>query len=244
MDKNFSERFKHIIYIKNELLTEFGKNIFCAIAYGSTMGEDFYCHSDYDILVFLKECNMQELEKIKRLRQVFLHHHNLKIDFNVHTEKEIPIKRKECFWHNNRSLYFQKEMTLYGITIIGESPFMHNNFDETDLKIESIRVVNSLLYQARKMLINRDLNEQEKINLMKLCIYAVLYALSFKGVITRTKLEAFEIFSKFFSLNVDPIIFLRAKQNNNISGETVLRAYNFLEQLDSDLFEEYENDRK
>ncbi|MDR2396234.1 MAG: hypothetical protein LBD57_06510 [Endomicrobium sp.] len=243
MDKNFAERLKNIINIKKELLNELEDNVFCAIAYGSAIGEDFYCHSDYDILIFLKRCSLNEFQKLKKIKQMFLCQ-KIRIDLNVHTINEIPIVRGRCFWHNNRSLYFQKEMILYGITIIGKNPFAHNDFNENDLRIESIRVVNSLLYQARKMLINKDINEAEKINLMKWCIYSVFYALSFKGIITKTKSEAFEIFPNYFSLNINPIIFLKAKQNNNVSEELIQKAYIFLEQLDSNLFEEYNNARK
>lgn len=243
MDKNFSNRYANLIIIKEEILKTLGENISSAIAYGSTISEDFYDHSDYDILLFLKDGSLEYLNKIRELREKLMKQ-GIKIDFNVHTINEVPAERKECFWHNNRSLYFQKEITLYGLVLIGESPFLHNNFEKSELQKEGIRVVNSLLYQARKMLMNRELNQQEKINLMKWCIYSVLYALSSKGIITKTKTEALEIFQNYFSIDIEPIIFLRAKQENNVPEELIQKAYKFLELLDKCLFEEYKNGRK
>ncbi len=125
----------------------------------------------------------------------------------MHSINETPSERKECFWHNNRSLYFQKEITLYGIVLIGEILFLHNNFQQIELKKEAIRVVNSLLYQSRKLLINRNLNQQEKISLMKWCIYAVLYALSFKEIITKTKIEAWRSFQATFTSKLNLLSF-------------------------------------
>ncbi len=243
MDKNFSKRFENLITIKEEVSKKLGDNVSCAIAYGSTICEDFYCHSDYDILLFLKKCSCEDLKAIRDLKKDFSNK-GIEIDFNVHTINESPTERKECFWHNNRSLYFQKEITLYGIVLIGESPFLHNSFNLEELKKEGVRVVNSLLYQARKMLVNRELNDLEKINLMKWCIYSVLYALSSKGVITKTKTDALEIFPQYFNLDINPMIFLKAKQENNVPEEIITKAYKFLEQLDSCLFEEYKKGRK
>jgi hypothetical protein len=79
---------------------------------------------------------------------------------------------------------------------------------------------------------------------MKWCIYATLYSLSFKGIFTKTKTEALEIFPKYYNLDFEPIEFLRAKQLNIVSDEIILKAYKFLEQLDNCLFEEYKNGRK
>lgn len=228
--------------IKEALVTEMKDNISCAIAYGSSLSEDFYEHSDFDILIFLKDCSLEELYKIKSLKEIFKSK-KINVDFNVHSVSESPKKRLECFWHNNRSLYFQKEITLYGMVLIGENPFLHNKFDEKELKIESVRVINSLLYQSRKLIINRDLNNFERINLMKWCVYSVLYALSFKGIITKTKTEALEVFLDHYDLGIDPLVFLRAKQENNVTEDLVKKAYSFLNDLDKTLFEEYKNGR-
>jgi predicted nucleotidyltransferase len=237
-EKDFTFRYGTLIRIREKLISEFENRIYCAIAYGSTLCEDFCCNSDFDILIFFKEETMENLKKLRKIKEDFLLE-KITIDFNVHSKEEIPQVRKDCFWHNNRSLYFQKELTLYGLVLIGESPFLHNNFNERELKKESLRVVNSLLYGTRKYLINKNLDKKERITLMKWCIYSVLYALSFQGIITKTKTEALELFHEYYSSSVDPRIFLKAKKEETISDEMLEKAYVFLKELDSKLFSKY-----
>jgi hypothetical protein len=43
---------------------------------------------------------------------------------------------------------------------------------------------------------------------------------------------------------LEGVLFLKAKQNNNVSEEIIMKAYNFLEWLDNNLFEEYNSDGK
>jgi len=242
-EKDFTCRFGTLIKIREKLIEELKNEICCAIAYGSTFCEDFCTNSDFDILLFLKDDSISKLFKLRKIKENF-QAEGVKIDFNVHSKTETPELRKECFWHNNRSLYFQKEVTLYGLVLIGESPFLHNDFNVEELKKESIKVVSSLLYQARKLLINRDINQGERITFMKWCIYAVLYALSSKGIVTKTKTEALELFPEYYSLDINPIIFLKAKKENNISDDLLEVAYKFLLQLDNKLFEDYKNGLK
>ena len=237
-EKDFTKRYGTLIKIRERLLELLGQEIICAIAYGSTLCEDFCHHSDFDILIFFKEESLINLNKLRALKNEFKLE-GIIIDFNVHSKDETPKIRKECFWHNNRSLYFQKEITLYGLVLIGESPFLHNNFNLEELKKENIREVNSLLYRTRKFLVNKELNEEERTTLMKWCIYAVLNALSFKGIITRTKTEAIEIFQEYYSMDINPAIFLKAKKEGNISNELLAEAYEFLIKLDNQMFNEY-----
>ena len=229
--------------IKKELLFSLEKEIICAIAYGSTMCEDFYSESDFDVLLFLRNAELENLFKLREIKLKFADQ-NINVDFNVHSENDLPKLRKECFWHNNRALYFQKEITLYGLVLIGKNPFTENNNDANEFRKESVRVINSLLYQARKLFINRELTKKEKINLMKWCIYAVLYALSFKGILPKTKKEALQVFGKHYSIEIDPMLFLEAKVNNNVTDDLVQKAYKFLSKLDIIVFEEYGNGRK
>jgi predicted nucleotidyltransferase len=240
-EKDFTYRYGTLIRIRERLLQQLGDKILCAIAYGSTLCEDFCCHSDFDILVFFKEESIQNLHSLRSIKQDFLKE-NILIDFNVHSMNETPEARKNCFWHNNRSLYFQKEITLYGLVLIGESPFLHNNFNIDELRKENLREINSLLYRTRKYIINKDLDQKDRITLMKWCIYAVLNAISFKGVITKTKTEAIEIFPEYFESSIDPAIFLKAKKDDKIGDELIEKAYFFLVELDDKIFSEYKNE--
>lgn len=186
---------------------------------------------------------MDKLGKLRKLKEKF-NAKNILIDFNVHSEKDLPQIRGGCFWHNNRGIYIQKELILYGLTFIGETHFGENHFSKDELKKECVQVINSLTYQARKLLINRKLSDKEKVNLMKWCIYASIYALVAKDIFIESKREALSKFNKYYSLKVNPIIFLKAKIKNNVSNELAQKAYKFLSDLDIIIFEDYKNGRK
>ncbi len=235
-----SERKKIINQIKLDLENKFNNKIIHALVYGSTLCEDFSLNSDFDILIILKEGDFQELIKLKELKKKYLEK-GIKIDFNVQLENEAPQKRKKLFWHNNRAYYFQKEIQIYGLSLIGSSPFEDKTITQEEIKSEVVKVVNSLLYQARKLLINTDISLEERIRMMKFCIYGVLYALAAKNIYPKTKKEALEIFSDYFTLDIDPSYFLEKKINfENISFADLKQAYHFLSRLDQELFNQYQ----
>jgi hypothetical protein len=127
------------------------------------------------------------------------------------------------------------------LTIIGENPFLiDGKLNERELKTESVKVINSLTYQARKLLINRELTPQERINLMKWCIYGVTYFLAFHGKITKTKRDSLRFFEEKFSELGTPSKFLEAKLKKDISDELIVEAYSFLSKLDKEVYKMWE----
>lgn len=228
--------------IKSSLSKTFGSEIVSALAYGSTLSEDFYSESDFDVLIFLKNPSLDKLNKLKAIKETFLKE-KIRVDFNVHGDNELPSLRNGYFWHNNRSLYFQKEAVMYGQVLLGENPFKDTQFKQEDLQTESVRVINSLLYQTRKTLINSSLSPEQRINIMKWCIYAALYALSFKGIISKTKREALDLFNKHYHFAINPTVFLEAKIHNQVPDSLIQEAYLFISQLDAFLFEEVSHGR-
>lgn len=227
--------------IKKILIEVFGDLISSAIVYGSTLGDDFCEFSDYDILLIVDNPNIDFLKKIKKIKKNFFKK-NIVIDFNIHRTSDLPKVRKDLFWHNNRALYIQKEFDLYGRVLIGKNPFRVNKIDNFFMLREAVKVVNSLVYQSRKLIVNRKLNNVGKILMMKWCIYASLYALASKGVYPKSKKSALSVFNKYFDTPINPEIFLYLKIGNikEINMNDVAKAYDYLNYLDRNLFAEYE----
>ena len=113
--------------------------------------------------------------------------------------------------------------------------------DCQEMKLESIRVLNSLVYQARKLLINRQLIDEERVQMMKFCIYASIYALAAEKQFPKNKIEAMEKFKAKFKELQDPLYFLHLKVNktSKISDEDVFKAYDFLQGLDKLIYSRY-----
>ncbi|MBI4154881.1 nucleotidyltransferase domain-containing protein [Candidatus Woesearchaeota archaeon] len=234
------ERRKILKKIKLELNKIFGEEITCAFAYGSTLCEDFNPYSDFDILIFFKSNSFHKLNILRNIKERYSKS-GINIDFNVHLLNESPKIRKRAFWHNNRAYYLQKEICLYGQHLLGENLFCEPSYLKEDSLLESVRVINSLLYQTRKMLINRVINKDEKIRLMKFCIYGTLYALASKEIYPKSKKDAMKIFNKNFSLKINPNKFLNFKRNpNRIKQRDIRLAYKFLTSLDKAVYKNYE----
>lgn len=227
--------------IKKILVETFGDLISSAVVYGSTLSDDFCEFSDYDILLVVNNPDILLLKKLKGIKKDFLKN-DVIIDFNVHDIGDLPDSRKELFWHNNRALYIQKEFDLYGAVLIGKNPFRTNKIDNFLMLQEAVRVMNSLIYQARKLIVNRRLNNVSKILIMKWCIYASLYALASKGIYPKSKKNALVVFNKYFDSPINPEKFLYLKVNGaaKINLNNIVDAYNFLSYLDRKLFTEYE----
>jgi len=228
--------------VLNEIIFEMrnvlGDNLISAITYGSTLCEDFADTSDFDVLVVLKEVTMSDLLLLKNLKLSFKKR-GLTVDLNIHSLSETPEYRKYAFWHNNRSLYMRMELQLYGKILLGENLFPFFDIKKEDLKLEAVRVINSLLYQARKLLINRELIAEERVRMMKFCIYAVLYALAAYEIYPKTKVEAMKTFKEMFPELPDPQGFLDSKVHNasDISDTEIQHAYEFLVRIDQLIFQ-------
>lgn len=241
MNKTIDYRKNILLAVKEDLNIKLKNYIVSAVVYGSTLCEDFCDFSDFDILLILNKSEIEILNKIKNIREKYLER-NIILDFNVHLETEMPRFRKGAFWHNNRGFYIQKELKTYGINLMGEDLFKNLEPKQKDIKLESIRVVNSLLYQTRKLLINKKINPEDKIKLMKFCIYSVLYSLAAKDIYPNSKIEALKIFSDNFNSSINPKIFFDKKLlgPNFIDEEDIKLVYKFISELDANLFSQYE----
>jgi predicted nucleotidyltransferase len=238
-------RAKNLEDIKKVLLKCFDDQILCAIVYGSTLNSDFCSKSDYDILLVFQEATVKTFNLLRNIKQDFVKN-KLLIDFNVHLANELPIIRKELFWHNNRGIYVQKEFELYGKVLIGENCFKMTSIDQKLMLEEAVKVINSLNYQARKLFINKGIDSDEnKILIIKLCIYGALYALAAKNIFPENRAIAMDIFHNVFNPKISPTKFMRLKQNpTEIKQKDMHIAYDFLLYLDNLIFEEYQQQAK
>lgn len=237
-----SSRKASLDSIKKRLIDSIGSKIVCAIVYGSVLNKDFSRNSDFDILIVAKSPNIQFLKKLREIKSNYLLK-GIKIDFNVHSETDLPSVRKGLFWHNNRGIYVQKELELYGKVLIGKNVFKTNKIDTKQMFAEAVRVINSLNYQARKIIINTNLDEGDRILLIKWCIYGSLYALASRNIFPPDRKSAMQKFYKVFKPPVNPEIFLRIKVNrsDNITNHDIKLAYKFLSYLDRKIFKDYES---
>lgn len=243
-EKNYiKNRNGNLEKIKKTLQDEFGSKIVCAIVYGSTLNEDFCIDSDYDILMVVKRPDVKFLKKLREIKLDYMKQ-KVKIDFNIHSDDDIPSIRKDVFWHNNRGLYVQKEFDIYGKVLIGENLFKTDKIDNYEMLKEAVKVVNSLNYQARKIMINKDIDDKEnKILMMKWCIYGSLYALASRGIYPKDKRTALQTFYDVFEPPINPEKFLKIKveRTDAITLEDVEVAYEFLTYLDKKIFSDYIN---
>jgi predicted nucleotidyltransferase len=152
---NLEEGENVLLPIKNDLKILLKGNIVSAVVYGSSLSDDYCFLSDIDILMILKNADHGSLKILRKIKEKYKLI-GFDIDFNVHSYDEIPDKRKGTFWHNNRSLYMQIELYIYGRQLIGKNLFNNKNINLDDLRLEVVRVISSLTYQARKMLINTN----------------------------------------------------------------------------------------
>ncbi len=234
------EREAILDQIANELKKRLGQNIISAIAYGSALCEDFMLLSDYDILLVLDDTNVDYLNIVRDVKKFFTGR-GIMVDLNVRSMAEMPQYRANAFWHNNRSYYMRLELDIYGKVLIGKNLFHADSILPAELALEGVRVISSLVYQARKILINRPLDTEERIRMMKFCIYAVLYALAMHQRFPKTKMDAMKIFHDVYPDLQDPLFFLEAKISapEDISDEIVYNAYGFLLKLDQHIFDLY-----
>lgn len=240
MIPSIGKRLEIVDEICKSLKEKLGNSIQSATVYWSTLCEDFCESSDYDFLLVLHSTEYEDMEVLKEIKNEFKTK-GIGVDFNVHNTKETPSSRKKLYRHNNRSIYFQKEIELYGKIVIWSTPFQTENYSLKELRVEAIKVINSILYQARKLLINRELSQEERIRMMKFCIYVTLYALASKDIYPKTKEEALVNFKNHFITDLDPLIFLEIKtlQTNSITDKQVKMAYNFISHVDQMIYSLY-----
>lgn len=223
--------------IKNRLQLDFGNQVLSAIVYGSTLGDDYCAFSDFDILVIFEWADYKTFQKLRKIKLDFAKQ-GVPIDFNSHVFSDLPINRKDVFWHNNRGIYVQKELALYGEILFGKKYFQDINLDRKKMLEEAVKTINSLNYQARKMLTNKKLTTKNRIILVKWCIYGTIYTLAALNIFPKSRSEALTVFNEKFHPEINPEIFLQLKtsQANKINQQHLRLAYDYLVYLDQLIF--------
>lgn len=231
--------------VKQCLLVEFKDQILSAIVYGSTLGDDYCSFSDFDILLIFKKADFETFQKVNNLKKYFAKQ-GVEIDFNSHIYSDLPEIRKEVFWHNNRGLYVQKELAIYGKILFGKKYFKDIEFNDMDMLSEAVKVISSLNYQIRKMLSNKELSTSNRIIAIKWCIYGVIYLLASQNCFPKSRRDALIIFNKEFNPPINPEIFLDIKVNHpdKITIKDLKMAYTFLAYLDQLIFNIYKKEKR
>jgi predicted nucleotidyltransferase len=231
-----SVRYKNIRLIKEEFSQYYPGKIKSAIIYGSVLSKDFNLDSDYDILLIASNIDTKFINNVRVLKNHLQKKLGIRIDINLQSVDEMPKFRGRAFWHNNRGFLIQKEMLKYGYCIIGKNPF-GKSLNKNDIRLECVRLLDSYVYQTRKILINKRINYYNKMNIIKFCIYATYVSIAFIGRLPKTKETNFELFKRYFKGFGDPSKFLYIKKNLiDISNNDINDAYKFLSGLDNELF--------
>ena len=233
-------KLEELDIISKKLQDEFGEQLLSAIVYGSTLGDDYCVYSDFDILLIFDDVNFDTFKKIKSIKKYF-EHKGILIDFNSHIYSDLPQVRKDLFWHNNRGLYVQKELALYGKVLFGPQYFSDFQLSKLGMLAEAVKVINSLNYQARKMLSNRELDTNNRIIMLKWCIYGVVYYLATDDIFPKSRKEALTIFNEKYVPKINPLQFLelKIKSPDNIKMCDIENAFNFLKYLDQMIMNKY-----
>lgn len=226
--------------VKHRLLAEYGEQILSAVVYGSVFDDDFCASSDFDILIIFNQVNFETVKRLKGIRNDFAKE-GVRIDFNSHVLSDLPQSRGEVFWHNNRGAYVQKELASYGKVLIGKQYFQDAAPDHTTMTTEAVRVVNSLNYQARKMIANSELDAKNRIVMMKWCIYGTIYVMAALGWFLESRRRTLSEFKRRYNPPIDPLMFLDLKigPSAKITDEHLEMALDYLSYLDRLAFKIY-----
>ena len=225
------------------LKNEFKGNILSVAVYGSAARDDFDSKSDFDLLVVFRKASPRDIEKLRKIRLQFLKN-KIILDFNIHVSSELPNIRKKAFWHHDRSFFMQKDLQMHNRQIIGKNLFSSISFAKKEIELEALRLINSALYQARGTLANEDVKYEQKIVIIKSCIYAVIYSLAFFDKYPATRKEAFDLFQPLFKTKINPVCFLniKTKRTKKISASDLNKALEFLAELDKKVYKLYKQD--
>ncbi len=239
---NIKQRIKILDLLKTDLLNSL-HNIVSIYVYGSTLYKAFGSLSDIDlIIVFEKKLSVNNLEFIKTLNQKYKNN-GIKLDISIHTVDEMIGTRDKLFWHNNRAVFIQKEILMYGKLIYGKKLFDDNIFSDYELKEECIKVINSLKYNARKLMISSLDEDILKRRLLKLSLSSTIYALAFYDILPKNRDDICDVFDRNLNLKIKAKELLKLKMKNYGSGLSSLKVknkvLNFLNELDSKVYYDF-----
>lgn len=233
------DRIKILEQLKSTLLSELS-GIVSIYVYGSALCKNFGSLSDFDIIIiFEKDINIDMLEYIKNLNEKYKDL-GIKLDISIHNVNEMIGVRKKLFWHNNRAVFIQREVVLYGKLIYGKNLFDDTIFSEQELKSECVRVINSLKYNARKLIFSSMDENTLKRRLLKLSLSSTIYALAFYNILPENRDDIYNVFDECLNLKIKATELMLIKMNNygeNLSClEVKTKVYNFLSDLDLRVF--------
>lgn len=238
------DKERNLDLIKKKLVSTYGAQLLSAIVYGSTLGNDYCKYSDYDILLIFKDIDFEDLGRLRKIKGD-LKKAGIVVDFNMHIYSELPKNRREAFWHNNRGVYVQKELALYGKVLFGEKYFQDLILNHEEMLLEAVRVISSLNYQIRKMLVNKSLNTENRVIAMKWCIYSVMYFLAVNNCYPNGRAEALEIFDKKYSPPISSRIFLdlKLRSPDKITDKDLNLAFDFLAYMEEFICQLYQKEK-
>ena len=153
--------------------------------------------SDFDVLVSFDDVSPEIILGLRRVIEQCSERWIL-IDFNVHSSSEMPENSLHEFWHNNRWLIFQKEISMFWVPIIWENPYQKYSPAVDLVRADIRRHVSGLVYRARKTLINTQLTYKDKLNLVKFALYAISNALADLGLFYLNKQNIVDAFHEHF----------------------------------------------
>lgn len=216
--------------------------------YGGFLSKNSCIESDIDLIViFKKNPTIQEIKKLKKTKIEFLKK-GMKLDISIHSDIDMPHKRGKLFWHNNRGAYMTKEMVLYGKLLLGEKVFTKDNFFSLDeMKIEAVKVVNSLKYNLIKTVILELDEKTKKKRILKFALNGVPYGLAFYNIFPKRKNDYFLIFKKKFKTKVNVYDLLKYKKNSYGSDVPtnllIKKSYQFISEIDKNIFTKIQKEK-
>jgi predicted nucleotidyltransferase len=224
------------------IINKCGSNIVSVYNYGSALTNNFSSKSDFDFLVIVNDAEPDLLLSLRGIVQQY-QLNGIKVDINVQQFDEMPNSRLEAFWHNNRGLFIQAEISNYGKLLYGDEQFLtkFSDMNPKMIRLESVRVLNSLVYQARKCIINKQLTNDDKYVIFKHCIYASMYAIAAKNIFLNDYGKILKEFCRQFPELDDPRMLAKIKKSDlsKIKESDVFRAYDFIKSVDRKVYNIY-----
>lgn len=236
---------EEILLIAKKFKSLLKSNLVSVMLHGSYAQDFNHKNSDIDYFLILKKIDLPTLFEIRKLKEDAEQEYGREISINIQKVSEMPKIRKETFYHKNRCALFLHEANKIDKVLIGENPYYLKDLpSEQELKIESIKIINSFAYFLRKYLVNSDLDFSFKESL-RYVVMSTQYANAFVGDYPKSTKDSVESFSKNFSdfsLKELPMELIEIKRGTTkvYDKEKILgQSIAFLEELDEYLFGKY-----
>lgn len=218
--------------IKKSILDEFWDRIKSAVLYWTANSDDHNEGSDFDVLLWFEEVNVEVLKSIRKVKNQ-CQKLWIKVDFNSHSDIELPKNSKNDFWHNNRWALFHAEVWKIWKILIWDNPYKENFPKEEAIKEDVVRSLSSIVYRMRKFYSNTDLNEEERYTFVKWAIYSASSALSYKGKFIKDKKSIATEFKREYPdlWNIDKYLAYKVDRDLKIPDNIIDEILEFTENL-------------